>query len=533
VKSYIGETGTISVSGSTVTGYCGEPHTGSSGSHQYSGLEANPGYTIVVVAENSQGYSVKQISHSTEGIAPVMNDLSIQTYDDTSITINRPTFSVAGNPSSSVLGYIGLENDISVSGTTVSGYMAGPVDLSAGGFQFSGLTSETDYRIIVIAYNSKGHSVKQITCETSRGWYNHGGAVTPRTDYKGAWNTSIASENGILYAAVSENKIVNGDPGKISVMKLVQGSSVWEVMGGSDFSEGMASSVKIAVKNGVVYTAYYDSAIAKVMVKYFDGASWRDLGTAGVSAGTASDVELYLNDTGTAVIPCVAYVDGTRGNQITVQRYTGGAWKKMGSEGFSAGLQTYSPSLCVIDGIYYIAFQNKHDYVNTQMVEVRKFNGTAWVQVGSPVTSDAPGIARGGQPVITADNGMLYLLYSDFYASSKGTVKYYDSASGSWVTVGVAGFTPGNISNSATPAKFVFSNGIPYVLFRNTANFRASMMRYVNGAWSYLGGDALSAGQISSMDMTFNGGDPYVIYVDYTSPVNSGYEARVRTYELH
>jgi len=533
VKSYIGKTGTISVSGNTVSGYCMEPHTGSSGAHQFSGLEANRGYTIVVVAENSQGYSVKQISHSTEGIAPVMNDLSIQTYDDTSITINRPTFSVAGNPSASVHGYIGRHGEISVSGATVSGYTAGPVDLSAGGFQFTGLLSETDYRIVVVAGNSKGHSVKEIACGTARGWHNYGEAVTPRADYKGAWETSIASENGILYAAVSENKIVNGDPGKISVMKLEPGSSAWGVMGSSDFSEGMASSVKIAVKNGVVYTAYYDSAIAKVMVKYFDGTSWRGLGTAGVSAGAASDVALYLYDTGTAVIPCVAYVDGTRGNQITVKRYTGGAWQAMGSEGFSAGLQTYSPSLCVVGGTYYIAFQNKHDYVNTQMIEVRKFNGSAWEQVGRPVALDAPGVARGRQPVIAADNGTLYLLYSDFYASSKATVKYYDSAAGSWVTLGVAGFTPGNISNSATPAKFLISNGVPFVVFINTTGYCASMMQYENGAWGYTGNVSLSAGQVQAIDFIFNGGDPYVIYRDLSASNGYGFQARVRSFDLN
>jgi hypothetical protein len=164
VLAYIGYSGTISVSGSAVSGTLSgyPPADVSTGGYQFSGLSANTAYTIVVVALNSEGYSVKEISKTTPGIAPVLNGLSLSTVRATSITIAQPTLSTAGNPTPAVQAYIGYNGTITVSGSTVSGSLQGPIDVSAGGYQFTGLDGNTSYRIIVVAANSAGYSVQQI-----------------------------------------------------------------------------------------------------------------------------------------------------------------------------------------------------------------------------------------------------------------------------------------------------------------------------------------------------------------------------------
>ncbi|MEM7183555.1 MAG: hypothetical protein AAF518_21785 [Spirochaetota bacterium] len=166
VNAYIGIDGTISVSGSTISNSIEGPVDVASGSYQFASLASNTNYRIIVIAENSQGYSVKQIAQSTQSIAPVLNDLSISSTDLTSITLEQPTFATAGNPTPSVSAYIGIDGTISVSGSTISNSIEGPVDVASGSYQFASLTANTSYRIIVVAENTEGYSVKQITQST-------------------------------------------------------------------------------------------------------------------------------------------------------------------------------------------------------------------------------------------------------------------------------------------------------------------------------------------------------------------------------
>ena len=165
VSAYIGLDGTISVSGTTVSGSQQGPVDVSTTWCQFNGLAASLTYRIIVVAVNTSGYSVQQIVESTGLIAPVLNPLSILAFDSGSITLGQPTFSVAGNPLppvQTVQAYIGLDGVISVLGSVVSGAQQGPVDVSTAGCGFWFLSPNTAYRIIVVAQNSSGFSVVQI-----------------------------------------------------------------------------------------------------------------------------------------------------------------------------------------------------------------------------------------------------------------------------------------------------------------------------------------------------------------------------------
>ena len=115
------------------------------------------------MAANSAGYSVQQIIQSTKGVVvvPVLNDLAISSYDASSITLAKPTFSNAGSPTPTVQAYIGLSSSISASCSSVSNALQGPKDVSTGGYQFSGLSAGTSYKVIVVAANEGGCSIKE------------------------------------------------------------------------------------------------------------------------------------------------------------------------------------------------------------------------------------------------------------------------------------------------------------------------------------------------------------------------------------
>jgi len=169
VQAYIGVSGTISVSGSTVSNSIQGPIDVSSADHQFTGLNSNTSYEIIVVAINNQGYSVQQVIQSTANIVPILNNLVISNHALSSITLQQPTFSVAGNPAPTVQAYVGLEGSITTSGSSVTGSLQGPVDVSLGNYSFTGLSPNTNYEIIVIAENSQGYSVRQIIQSTLSG----------------------------------------------------------------------------------------------------------------------------------------------------------------------------------------------------------------------------------------------------------------------------------------------------------------------------------------------------------------------------
>ncbi len=95
--------------------------------------------------------------------APVLADPSIKGSSSRTITLEHPILSKAGNPAAVVQAFIGLSGQISVDGSDVSGSTEGPVDVTTGDYQFKGLITGASYDIIVIAKNSSGYSVKNLT----------------------------------------------------------------------------------------------------------------------------------------------------------------------------------------------------------------------------------------------------------------------------------------------------------------------------------------------------------------------------------
>ena len=124
VEAYIGLDGVITTSGNIITNYFLGPLDVSANSCLFNLLNVYTGYRIIVVAENSMGYSIKEITQTTSGIEPKLAPLSILNYDSTSITIEEPSFTDTGAPDPTVNAYIGLNGTISISGNIVSNAIA-------------------------------------------------------------------------------------------------------------------------------------------------------------------------------------------------------------------------------------------------------------------------------------------------------------------------------------------------------------------------------------------------------------------------
>lgn len=177
ITAYIGEDGYIGVDGNDVTGYIAPTKDVTEEGCVFTLLDDYITYRIIVVAINEDGlYSVKQIRQRTDGVAPVLNAISVEnviwTPADTTgqIVLERPSLDMAGNPTPPVItAYIGpttggASGPITETDGVVSGTILQTLDVSSAGCTFTGLPKGAVYRIIAVADNGWGvPSAEQVT----------------------------------------------------------------------------------------------------------------------------------------------------------------------------------------------------------------------------------------------------------------------------------------------------------------------------------------------------------------------------------
>ena len=74
-------------------------------------------------------------------------------------------------------------------------------------------------------------------------------------------------------------------------------------------------------------------ALRPTLTAWADG-TWHLVGTGALSAGNANDLSLALDSNN---VPYAAYADDANGDKATVLKFNGAAWVSVGTAGFSAG----------------------------------------------------------------------------------------------------------------------------------------------------------------------------------------------------
>ncbi len=156
-------------------------------------------------------------------------------------------------------------------------------------------------------------------------------------------------------------------------------------------------------------------------------------------------------------------------------------WVYVGEPGFSAGGASYPDIALDSSGLPYVVYG---DATNSSKARVMRFNGSAWQTVGTGCFSDGAALDT---HIVLDSSDRPYVVYQDKSNSDKATVMRFDDVSSTWQTVGIAGFSTGQAS---TPSIALDSSNVPYVVFRDYDNSnRATVMRFVDGAWQTVGID--------------------------------------------
>jgi len=239
----------------------------------------------------------------------------------------------------------------------------------------------------------------------------------------------------------------------------------------------------------------------------FTQCEWENMGLTEVIAGDSRvTTAMAMSSNGT---PHVAYGDNTQSGNIVVKRFVGNAWEQIGGvvslTSHGNGNESFSIALDSSD-VPHVVFCN-----TTGSINIRKFNGTSWVGVGSSFSSDNSYHCD----IVIDSNNEMYISYRDGQNNNQLTVRKYNETANTWSNL-VSTAVSGTIFNSNI---CVDSNNTVYVAYRDiTAGGKVSVKKFVNNTWSTVGPSySVGSENVAFLRMVISpNGNPYIVYQDLT-----------------
>ena len=332
----------------------------------------------------------------------------------------------------------------------------------------------------------------------------------------------------------------------------------WKYLGNeSQIAAAASSYTSIAVadveKDSVSYVsvphvAFTESGIAKVK-RYLNGA-WEPIG-GNVSDGAASYTNLFADDQGKLYLN---YVDVANGNKLAIKTFNEGlgVWQPLGGNvnniylssgsiinNINSGYSSSRNSWMAFDAnnIPFVIFT---DFTNAS-VNVKKFDGTNWVQVGTGAVSTEKGAGVG--IAFNPSTDLPYVAYT-YGTGSTGTLRVYTLANNAWSPVvipttdvifnsnpypSINGAVAGSITGIRhTSIAFDSENNLNIAYFNFANGSKATVIKYnpVSTTWSV-------SGTLSNRDVYFvslikgGNGNLYASFIDGYSSTSRNI-ARVR-----
>jgi hypothetical protein len=229
---------------------------------------------------------------------------------------------------------------------------------------------------------------------------------------------------------------------------------------------------------------------------------WVPVGTAGFTPSSALSSVMALDASNT---PYVFYKDILNEYKGTVMKFEDGSWQPVGEPGFSSSMQTGSDNFSLgfdINNIPYVAYSGISS--DNYPIVVMKFEDNTWEVVAQFFSIGVSDI------LLDFDsNNIPYLSYR----SIQGEFVLLKLENNVWETVG-------SIASATIGSTFTFNNNnIPYVAFRDGENNnKATVMKFENGNWQFVGQPGFSSGETEYLSLSFDSNNiPYIAYADQTN----------------
>ena len=297
--------------------------------------------------------------------------------------------------------------------------------------------------------------------------------------------------------------------------------SGWQPVGpgsadGGGISNNSGDSVWPAMAvgpNGNPWVAWHDETPGsdEIYVRRWTGTTWEPVGSGSASGGGISNnsgdsrfVDLQVAANGQAF---AAWSDSSAGNsEVYLRQWNGSAWVALAGSASGGGISNSSarsgrPALALNDGLPAVAWAEANGMGE---IYVRRYNGSAWVEVGKDSAS--------GGGVSNTPGQSLYATIT--YASGKPTVAWYEDVAGQWeiyaatlkgnqwVEAGDGAAVGGGVSNTAGASMEpnLAAEGGPFLAWQETVggDNEVYVRRLAGANWIEVGDGSASGGGISN-----------------------------------
>ncbi|KQS89868.1 T9SS type A sorting domain-containing protein [Chryseobacterium sp. Leaf394] len=308
-----------------------------------------------------------------------------------------------------------------------------------------------------------------------------------------SFNNLVVDNTGNYYLSYYDVSVQKG-----SVQKF--NGTAWSYVGGSaGITNSFATYNSLSI-NTAGTDLYYTNQGSGLEVRHFNGTSWTQLASAATST---------INYHASAVAPSgVLFTYSTLGSG-TVKRLVNGIWEQVGNAGFSNGAAFAEMVIGTNNKVY---TSNVASGVRVYENTTTAVSSDPWALVGGSIVDAASSGEQYTSDIAIDSNNNLYVAYVSNSANSrKVNVKKFNGTS--WEQVGNAYFSAGGVQHVALA---VTSSGKPYVVasrwendnfLRNTAY----QLDSASNTWSTFGGDFISDGEATYNDLAVDNVNNYLL----------------------
>ncbi|PIF44017.1 putative secreted protein (Por secretion system target) [Chryseobacterium sp. 52] len=311
-----------------------------------------------------------------------------------------------------------------------------------------------------------------------------------------SYNNLVVDKAGNYYLSYYDTSVAKG-----SVQKF-NGTS-WSYAGGSaGITEDVATfnSLSLDGLGNIFYTNQVSYPGSGIEVRQFNGTSWTQLPKA---------TESSANYHASAVSPSnVLFTFGGQ-NSGTVQRYVNGTWEQVGNTGFSNGASFAEMVIGSNEKVYTCSISaGVRVYQNTTSAVA----SDTWTLVGGSIVDAASSSEQYTSDIAIDGNNNLYVAYVSSSANGqKLNVKKFDG--NAWIQLGQANFSEGKVQHVAIA---VTASGQPFVAasrFENNDFLRNTVYKFdaATQNWATLGGDFISTGESKYNDLAIDKANNYLV----------------------
>lgn len=329
------------------------------------------------------------------------------------------------------------------------------------------------------------------------------------------WQRLLVDQYNNLYLSYNDEGF-GTNAGQGTIMKY--NGTTWAPVGTPGFTQNFSHHSDFTFGNGdTLYYSYADgssTAMSRAAVMMFNGTAWSTIGSL-LTVGECQYSSIAHAHNGDVYLGMID--NGVSGGAVKVKKYSGGTWTDVGTNPISTPSgASYADMVLDRHDSLYVAYTDMSE--SPGKVRVKKFNGTDWVNVGSPMLAiTGPGAGSAMDIYLAFDIfNTPYVSYSHtFQGPPRISVEKFNGTD--WELVGPAQFSSGTFETSLFSSLALPKNA-PYVAYQHGGlGMKATVKKYnsTSLAWEDVGTPGISDDVAAFTSIALDGnGNVYVAFFD-------------------